>query len=243
MSFSVNLTIDMGNTSTKVLVFEKNAVVFRKVYKSFDMKAVRVLLDKFKPDSAIICSVVKTPSRLHTYLHRNTNLIELNNETLIPVKMMYDTPETLGPDRLAGIIGASELFPKRNVLVIDLGTCIKYDFLTAGKRYLGGSISPGLHMRLKALHYYTDRLPLLKPSEIKGFIGKSTKESILTGVQVGMLAEIEGFIMRYKKVHSHIKIILTGGDAPRFAEQLKIPIFAAPDLVGTGLNKILNFNA
>jgi type III pantothenate kinase len=243
MSKSRNLTLDIGNTCSKVLVFEKDAVIMRKVYKSLDMKLVREILNKYKPLHSIICSVTKTPQALIQFLDRNTGLIELNSKTKLPIKIAYKTPETLGTDRLAGIVAASKLFPEKNVLVIDMGTCIKYDFINEGKQYMGGSISPGLHMRLKALHEYTGKLPLVKAEPFEGLIGRTTKGSILTGVQIGILAELEGFISRYKKSHTRLKVILTGGDASGFDEQLKIPIFAAPDLVSIGLNEIINFNA
>ena len=238
-----NLAIDIGNTSIKVLVFEMDAIIWQKSFSTIKPDLIKAILKKYKPQRSIICSVAKTPASLSSYLQKNTICLELNAKTKLPVKIAYSTPATLGSDRIAGIIGASKLFPQKNVLVIDLGTCIKYDFLTKGMQYIGGSISPGLHMRLKALHHYTDRLPLLKPAVVKGFIGKSTSSSILTGVQIGITAEIEGFVSRYKTQYGLIKVIITGGDTSGFARQLKFPIFAAPDLIGIGLNEILNFNA
>lgn len=242
MSKGVNLVLDLGNSATKLLVFDNEKIIFKKVYQIIEVKGIETLVKKYKPVSSIICSVIQTPSLLRTYLKQNTNLLEFNSKTPLSIKMSYKTPETLGQDRIAGIIGASKLFPGKSVLVIDLGTCIKYDFMTAKGNYKGGSISPGLYMRLKSLHDYTDRLPLVQPKSLRSFIGITTQSSILTGVQFGILSEIEGFIARYKKLEPKVKIILTGGDASRFATQLKIPIFAAPDLVGIGLNEILNFN-
>ncbi len=238
-----NLCIDIGNTSTKVLVFEKDEVILRKNVKSLDLKLIELFIRKYQPERSMICSVTKTPASVRKYLQKKTAYLDLTVNLRFPVKVNYATPESLGLDRLAGIVGASKLFKGKSVLVIDLGTCIKYDFLSKSNSYEGGSISPGLHMRLSALHHYTDKLPLMKPENYKGFIGQSTKTSILTGVQIGILAEMEGFIARYKKSFGSLKIILSGGDAARFEGQLKIPIFAAPDLVCIGLNEIINFNA
>jgi len=243
MTKEIYLTIDIGNSLTKLLVFDKDKILLRKVSKSLNLRMVTQLHRKYKVTGSIICSVSRTPASVKNYLKRNTKFIELKGTTRVPALVSYKTPETLGPDRLAGIIAASKLFPGKNVLVIDMGTCIKYDFLTARNVYFGGSISPGLEMRFKALHRFTGRLPLVVAEPQKGFLGRNTKESILTGVQTGIMAELEGFIARYKKEYGTVKVIMTGGDASRFAEQLKFRIFAAPDLVSIGLNEILNFNA
>lgn len=243
MHTGLNLTIDIGNTSTNILLFDKDVVILRRKVKSLDVKLIERIVRKHKPVRSIICSVAKTPSAVRKFLSNNTAYLELNIDVGFPVKVNYKTPQSLGLDRLAGIIGAAKLFKGKSVLVIDLGTCIKYDFLTSKRAYIGGSISPGLRMRLSALHHYTEKLPLLEPENIRDFVGRSTKTSMLSGVQTGILAEMEGFISRYKKRYGSIKIILSGGDAGRFEGQLKIPIFAAPDLVCIGLNEILNFNA
>lgn len=243
MDQGTNLTIDIGNTCTKVLVYEKDVIVWRKTFETLTIKLLRDIYLKFKPLNSILCSVNSTPAPIRAFLQKNTRFIELSGKTKVPVKITYKSPATLGADRLAGIVGASKIFPSKNVLVIDMGTCIKYDFLTSRNKYPGGSISPGLHMRLKALHTFTDRLPLLQPTKIHGLVGKNTNESIQTGVQLGILAEMEAFIADYKKQFGSLKVILCGGDAPRFASQLKMPIFAAPELVSFGLIEILKFNA
>jgi type III pantothenate kinase len=144
---------------------------------------------------------------------------------------------------VANVVGAASLFPKQNCLITDAGTCIKFDFINAKKQYLGGAISPGISMRFKALHHYTDKLPLIKPQKKVMLIGNSTKNSIASGVQNGALAEIENIILRYKKKFGGIKVILTGGDMEPFARNIKSDIFAAPHLTLIGLNEILNFNS
>ncbi len=243
MSEQRNLTIDFGNTSAKVLVFEMDAVCYRKSGHSLSIKDTLTLLRRFKPHAAIISAVTPVSKALLKTLNDYTSLTVLNHKVKVPVKIRYRSPETLGSDRLAGIVGAGKLFPSTNVLVIDMGTCIKYDFLQKTHVYQGGSISPGLAMRFRALNQYTAKLPLISPAQLKSFIGTDTRTSILSGVQTGVVAEMNGFIDRYRKKFGALKVILTGGDAPRFAGQVKMPIFAAPDLVNIGLNEILNFNA
>jgi len=134
------------------------------------------------------------------------------------------------------------LFPRRPVLVIDAGTCIKYDFIDATGHYMGGSISPGLVMRFEALHHFTSALPRVQPHALKKLTGKNTKESILTGVEQGIRFEMDGFIAAYKKQYKNLKIVITGGDAPRLAKPLKSGIFAAPHLIHLGLYEILKKN-
>ncbi len=145
-------------------------------------------------------------------------------------------------DRLAGVCGAIELFKETDTLVIDAGTCITYDFVDKQKNYFGGSISPGLKMRFKAVHTFTAKLPLVDSANAVGLIGDSTESSIQSGVINGMIAEIEGIIMRYQDKYPGLRVILCGGDTAFFENKLKASIFAAPDLVLIGLNSILIYN-
>lgn len=238
----MNLTIDIGNTSTKVVLFEQDEPVFRKLFLSLKAKDLLPLLKRFPVEHSILSSVIHTPPGIPALLRKNSAFLLLDHRTALPVRNKYRTPETLGKDRIAGVIGAAALFPGRNCLVIDAGTCIKLDIINDRNEYLGGSISPGLSMRFKALHAFTGKLPEIRPAAGNRITGRSTKESILSGVQEGILFEMEGFIRRYKKEYSRLQLILTGGDAPRFARRLNLPIFAAPDLVNIGLNEILKFH-
>lgn len=160
----------------------------------------------------------------------------------LPFKSEYATPETLGADRIAAVAGASKLFPGENVLAIDLGTCITYDFITMQNIYKGGAISPGINMRFKAMKHFTARLPKLPvPDNLPDITGDSTRSCMESGVLNGVSFEIEGMVAAYKKF-GEIKIILTGGDAFIFEKKFKEYIFAAPDLVLIGLNVILQHN-
>ena len=231
-----NLTIDEGNTSTKLAFFNNDSLIFKEADVSFDR--TKELLNKAEH---IILSTVKRES-MYLKLVKRRGSILLNHSTPIPIFNKYKKLESLGNDRLALMVGASYTFPKSNVLVIDAGTCITYDFLNEQQEYLGGSISPGLQMRLKALNQFTDQLPLLNSITSTTLIGSSTEESICSGVLNGLCCEIDGIIKRYRKKYPSINIIITGGDVKLFDKELKNSIFAAPDLLMEGLNRILQYN-
>ena len=155
---------------------------------------------------------------------------------------MYKTPKTLGVDRIALASAAIQKYPKKNVLVIDAGTCITFDFISKDKEYLGGAISPGIQMRYKALHNFTAKLPLLDSGELTSFIGFDTESSIHSGVLNGVCNELDGVINQYSKKFRDLTVVLTGGDTNFLAKQLKSVIFAHPNFVLEGLHTILNYN-
>lgn len=239
----MNLILDIGNTQAKVAVFKAKELISIYTYPLFNLNTLKLLCKKYPTIQAVILSSVKHHSKeITNYLKLKGTFIELDDTTKLPIKNLYKTPKTLGNDRLAAITGASSLFPKQNILVIDAGTCIKYDFINKKKEYLGGGISPGIKMRFKSLCTFTDKLPWVDAKEYNQLIGNSTQESILAGVQNGVMAEVKWNISQYKKQFPDIKIILTGGDSIFFERQLKSSIFAAPNLVLQGLNIILNYN-
>jgi len=235
----MELCIDAGNTRTKLAVFESGKIRFQLNLKRLTTSALRPVFKRFDIKSCILSSVTSVPASSLSFIRQHCILVRLNPRTILPLTNRYKTPETLGSDRLATAVGISKIFPGKNILAIDLGTCIKYDFVNSRNEYLGGSISPGLNMRFQSLHAFTGKLPLIKAETMKRLTGRSTKESILSGVQLGMLNEMKGFIQQYKKEYKSLKVVLSGGDAARFAGQLKIPIFAASDLVLIGLHEIL----
>ena len=160
----------------------------------------------------------------------------------LPVTLDYDTPETLGADRVAGVVAASHLYPAQNVLLIEAGTCITYDLVDAGRVYRGGSISPGMNMRFRALNTFTGKLPLIEASGEAALTGKTTAASIQSGVINGMIAEMEGIIMRYERIYENLTVVASGGYLDYFDKILKNNIFAVPNIVVKGLNIILEFN-
>lgn len=183
------------------------------------------------------------PEIIREWQASETKVLELNSTTKLPFQVAYQTPETLGRDRLAAVAGAYALFPKAHCLVIDAGTCITYDLLNAQGIYLGGNISPGWQMRLDAMHHFTAKLPRPAASAPAKWIGDSTESALLNGALQGLLWEIEGYIRQSTADFASINVILTGGDADFFAKKLKSKIFVNQNLVLWGLNKILNYNA
>ncbi len=239
----MNLIIDTGNTFTKLALFQGSEMVAFLSFEGVDEKqVVKFCESNLLINNAILSSVKQYPSEIDAYLTENYFTVLFSHTTSIPVKNKYSTPETLGKDRLAGVVGAQKIFPANDILVIDAGTAITYDFITASGEYMGGSISPGIAMRYKALHTYTDRLPLLNHYEDAKLTGDDTSTSIYSGVLNGAVAEMEGILQQYRNLYPGIKIIITGGDHNYFDKRLKIKTFAAPNLVLEGLNLILDFN-
>lgn len=238
------LSLDIGNTRIKYGMFNAEGLLLENgILPDFEEQALSVFVSKNNIQAAIVSSVASTGEAGKIFLKNNLPyFLELTHETPLPIKNQYATPQTLGKDRLAGVVGAAKEFPGQHNLVIDAGTCIKYDFITELGEYKGGSILPGLAMRFEALHHYTARLPLVEMKPLENFIGDSTETAIRTGVQLGVLYEVEGFIAQYRQVFGNINVILTGGDADYFVSALKIPIFAAPELILTGLFQILHHN-
>lgn len=166
----------------------------------------------------------------------------LDHKTPVPINNRYLTPETLGFDRLAAAVGAATVYPGANVLAIDAGTAITYEFVDAQNNYRGGNISPGMEMRFRALHHFTGKLPMIESKMPVSFLGNTTSEAIKAGVIEGMIFEIDGYINTLKKSHHDLKIIITGGDAIFFDKKLKNSIFVNLNLTLHGLNRILRHN-
>ena len=230
------ITLDEGNTSVKLALFDNDTLVSK--YNNIDLNFVIKLLPKC---DRLILSTVKNKSNFKTLLS-NKNFVLLNNSTPLPIKILYKSPTSLGNDRIALAVGAIKNFPNKNVLVIDAGTCITYDLINSKKEYLGGSISPGIQMRYNALHQFTSQLPLLESVDTAMLTGVNTEDSIHSGIINGVFVEIDGIIQRYTNQYPDIKVIVTGGNAKLFDKGLKNTIFAKPNLLMEGLNKILDYN-
>ncbi|CAA6821105.1 MAG: Pantothenate kinase type III, CoaX-like (EC [uncultured Aureispira sp.] len=240
----MNLCIDVGNTQVKLGVYDaKSSLLWFSKHPQLTIAVLKTLFLKFDIKQAILSSVRVEHAVVLTFLEQHLNtVLQLSSKTRVPLQSQYQTPETLGNDRLAAVAGANALYPNEGVLVMDAGTCITYDFITAEATYMGGSILPGITMRFQALHELTAKLPLIEPVHLEHFIGTSTQTSIQTGVLYGVLHELRGFKLQYEQEFGNIKVIVTGGDASYFESQLKNEIFAQPKLVLIGLNKILNYN-
>jgi len=236
----MNLVADIGNTLTKLAVFQGDEMVELIIEKDFSKSVLEDIFKKYKIKSAICSSVTdnKEAEMLKKY-----NFLQLTYLTPIPLQINYKTPTTLGVDRIAAVVAAKCIFKETNLLVIDIGTCITYDFLSLNGEYLGGSISPGFLMRFKALNYFTGKLPLINFEREKlSLIGDSTEKSIISGVYNGMEKEINGMINEYISQYKKLKIVVTGGDINLFDLEPKNRIFADKFLVLKGLNEILKYN-
>ena len=229
------ITIDEGNTSVKLAVFEGDHLVLKENY--VNLNRIEALNEKC---DRLIISSVKSNTIFDSFLN-NEFTITLNSSTPIPISINYDK-KNIGSDRLALAVGATETFPNADILVIDAGTCITFDFINSKKEYLGGSISPGINMRYNALHKYTSKLPLLKIVKDAKLIGENTENSIHSGIINGVRCEIDGIIDEYTKNFTNLKVIITGGDIKFFDKALKNSIFAKPNLLMEGLNRILDYN-
>jgi type III pantothenate kinase len=239
----MNLAIDVGNTRVKIAVFEKDKLVELFVFnKTKILSEIKDILKKHEISTGIMSNVASISD---SKLKKIKNLVQIHiisSLTEVPFKNLYKTPETLGVDRIALVAGAVSQFSGHNVLVIDAGTCITFDFVNSEGKYIGGAISPGLKMRFNSLNHFTANLPLLEKDDLIDFIGKNTKESMNSGVINGVIQEIDGVINQYKKKFLDLTVVLTGGDTNFLAKQLKSSIFANQNLLLHGLNKILILN-
>lgn len=238
------MVVDIGNTFIKTAVFENDKMLWQgKTSADNAIHFFKTVFNKHQHIHNLIYSASgKTDLKLVDLFHENFNTFAFTHQTKLPFHNTYETPKTLGLDRLALVAAAHYLYSKQNVLVVDAGTCITYDILTHEGIYLGGSISPGLGMRLKALNHYTAGLPLIELIEPKTTpIGKNTKDAILNGVILGVVYEIDQNVERYISDFKDLTIILTGGDQHFLSTKLKNSIFASSNFQLFGLNAILEY--
>jgi type III pantothenate kinase len=231
------LVIDQGNTRSKAGYFIDNKLIAC----FFEQEKLNDFLKVNRVDFSIISSV-GDPCLLKALQVSFPEALIASTSLLLPIKNSYHSPATLGMDRLANAVAAHYFYPDTHCLVIDVGTCLKCDFVSQSGEYLGGSIGPGLNMRLQALHDYTAKLPLVASREKIDLIGQDTISCIQSGVVNGMENEIFGFIQRYREEQGEIRILFTGGDAKKFDLARKINIFAHENLTLIGLKLMLEAN-
>jgi len=239
---SVTLCFDFGNTRKKVAVF--NAAEIKEVIALPDdsLEMIQSLIKQFQPDKSILSSVIDHNMAIEELLAATTKFHKLSHLTKVSFTTPVDKPETIGADRLALTAAAIHFYPKKNNLVIGLGTCVTYNFINKYHEFVGGAISPGMEMRLKSLNYYTAKLPLLKANSNVPLIGYDTNTNILAGVVIGMAKEIDGFVDAYEEKFGNFNVLLTGGDIVYLGSHLKSKIFADPDLIFKGLYAISEVN-
>jgi len=239
----MDLCIDQGNSRTKIGIFDQDILIEQFSYEQFGTDELTNLLSGFDIKNAIISSVITQNKELIEDLERKIDLsVELTHQTSMPIENRYLTPDTLGKDRLAAVVGAAYLKPDTNILVIDAGTAITYDLIDSSKNYLGGNIAPGLTLRLRSLHEFTQKLPLITPKTESPLIGNTTETAILSGALYGIVFEIDGYIDALKIKYPQLSTFLTGGSTFYFDTKLKNAIFAERNLVLIGLNRILQYN-
>lgn len=240
------LALDIGNTAVKAGCFEGSAL--REMAAGLTSAEVRALVQRWAPQHLVVASVAEAAVLAVEELRDvvpGEILAFSPSTTPVPLRNAYATLHTLGADRLAGAVGAAGLRPGQDTLVIDAGTALKFDLVTTDGTYHGGSIGPGLAMRLRALHAFTGRLPLLElpPADATiSLVGDSTTGSMLSGVVNGAVAEITGLLAHYQEQFPRLGVLLTGGDAGFLAARLPNRIFVVPELVLLGLNRILVYH-
>ncbi len=236
----MNLVIDHGNTRIKAATFSG-----AKLHEKFlfaTSQQLKSFLEKKSFEHCLVSSVSHPSEEVLRWVTVSGKKLSLSINLPLPVHNLYATPNTLGVDRMAAACGALEKFPQQNCLVIDAGTCINYEFIDSHSNYHGGAISPGIQMRYEAMNKFTARLPLITEISKSDLIGNSTESCLKSGVINGVLAEVSGIIEQYAKQFPGLQVILCGGDALFFENNLKHPIFVTPDLVLYGLNRILSHN-
>ena len=240
---ALNLIIDIGNTMAKVALFDNNDIVEVLTESNYSLGCLAELCARYPIEQGIVATVIDLNEQVLTDLAAlSFPLLWLNHQTPLPVVNLYETPETLGYDRMAAVVGANEQFPDKDILVVDAGTCITYEFIDSKGQYHGGNISPGMQMRFKALHQFTGRLPLIDSNGRKLPMGRDTETAMRAGVLKGIEYEISGYIESMKHKYPELLVFLTGGDDFSFDTKLKSVIFADRFLVLKGLNRILNYN-
>lgn len=240
---STTLCFDFGNTRLKCAVFEEKEIREAVVLEDQQPQSVDALLKRFKPTRSILSSVINHNPEIETLLAAQTQFHKLGHQSRLPFTTPVGKPETIGADRLAICAAAVSLFPGSHMLAIGLGTCITYNYINHVHEFLGGSISPGLNMRFRAMHEQTALLPLIKAEHQFPLVGYDTKTNILSGVILGMAKEIDGIIDAYALKYSNFNVLLTGGDMGFFVPHLKNRIFADPYLIFKGLYAISEYNS
>lgn len=236
------ICLDFGNTRLKIALFENAELKEMIVLNEDPVSQLQQILQKHQPSKSILSSVIDHDAAIEDLLKTTTDFHRLNNQSMLPFTIPVGKPETVGADRLAIAAASVFLFPEKNNLVIGLGSCITYNFINQSHEFMGGSISPGMEMRFKAMNHYTAKLPLVQADWNVPLIGYDTKTNLQTGVVLGMAKEIDGMIDAYNEKFGNFNAVLTGGDIRIFEPHLKNKIFADPDLIFKGLYAISQIN-
>jgi type III pantothenate kinase len=237
------LVVDRGNTFTKLGVFKSNELVdYSTVNDAQLTEALDRIIGQHQIQEAILSSVREDEFDLAQHTAQAISVYKPNPTTRYPFEIDYANAASLGMDRLANAAGAYKKFGKKNMLVVDCGTCTTYTLLLSGTM-CGGTIAPGIDMRFKALNHYTGKLPLIEHlDDLPTLPGSSTEMSIRTGVELAAILETDAMIAHYSNISQDLTVLITGGDRAFFERHLKSPIFAAPYLTLEGLHEIYILN-
>ena len=239
----MNLIADIGNTSAKIAIMKGSEKLNITRYDDITLEILGEQLYINKVNKAIVSSVRDLPADILDSFRRRVPFVHyLTYKSKFPFIIDYETPESLGMDRVAGIAGAHNIFDGSNVLLIDAGTAVTFDLLI-NNRFIGGNISPGIEMRFRALNKFTGKLPLMMKSEKYSSPGKNTSDAIIAGVQTGLIFEINEYIRTFGKKHKKLKVIITGGDGEFLSKSIDYEHSYMADIVIEGLNYILEYNA
>jgi type III pantothenate kinase len=241
----MNLVIDIGNSTAKLAVYRQDTLIDFIEFSNLGKGELEDILSGYPEiKKCILSSVRKEDPVLKSLLRESVGFfLPLDRNTPLPIKNLYRSKSTLGYDRIAAAVGANARFPEQDLLVIDAGTAITIDLVTADNAYLGGNISPGLSLRFRALNEFTDNLPLVKGDHISEYLGSNTESAIVSGVLNGIIYELDGYINELKSRYSDLRVIMTGGDVKIFDKKLKNSIFVDSKLNLFGLHRILQYNA
>jgi type III pantothenate kinase len=236
------LCFDFGNTRMKVAYFQEAKPEEVLILENDGTETIESLIKKYQPQKSILSSVINHNPEIENLLAAKTKFHKLSYLSKLPFTTPVSKPETIGADRLALAAATVHFYPHQHNLVIGMGSCVTYNFINKNHEFLGGGISPGMEMRMKALNQYTAKLPIVKPDGNVPLVGYDTATNILSGVVLGMANEIDGFIDAYKLRYSNFNVHLTGGDIVYLASHLKNQIFADPELIFKGLYAISEVN-
>lgn len=239
---ATTLCLDFGNTRLKAAIFNGDKMETAMALTDDSVETIEQLITVYHPDKSILSSVINHNPEIENVLAGKTKFHLLNHHSKLAFTTPVGKPETIGADRLALCAAAVHFYPAKHNLVIGLGTCITYNFINKYHEFLGGGISPGLEMRLKSMNYYTAKLPLVKADSNVPLVGYDTNTNILSGVILGIVYELNGFIDEYASKFDNFNVLLTGGDIAYLASHLKNKIFADPDLIFKGLYAISETN-
>jgi type III pantothenate kinase len=239
---STTLCLDLGNTRLKWAVFSEGKISQTGILQDDGIQDLKNCIENYKPDKSILSSVIDHPVVFEELLKAKTRFHKLDHDSRIPITTPVGKPETIGADRLALVVAAAHDYPEKNNLVIGLGSAITFNYINRFHQFIGGSISPGMEMRFRALHEFTAKLPLIKPHWNFPLLGYDTKTNIQSGVIFGMAKEIDGVIGAYEEKYDNLHVLMTGGDAHYFNPFFKKKITGDPDLIFKGLFVISEFN-